>query len=557
MSVNSDSKIEGIRLPTKLPEALAHVAVTQLALSVRSYNALRARQVKTLGQLVRLSDDELLGFQNLGWKSLMEIKRAIAKTLSAPGVAEMLSKEDVSPNAPTATDLPGLSAGGWRIPSPPLEFRDGPIDLLDLSTRPTNVLRSLQVLTVNQLLRYPRQRLFRAQHIGRKSIAEIDSKLLSYLARQPDADANESGNILKSDAGVKQFVDHMLACLPERQRTVLADRYGLWDGIAETLQDIGDKLGLTRERIRQIEAKALKRILRLYGHGKIKAHIFNSIRLYFTTHQSESDGVLSEDEAIEALATGCSCEEAGLAVEFLQDITGTEANIFASGLIEPEAGVYCVDETAARFYQEMLRLIEESLQSREKPLTEGLLLKDITSRAGTCLSANQLRLARRVLNVSARVSRLRNGTIALSQWTEFHSHNAASLTEAALRLLGRPAHFREITEKVSSIFGEGGTFNERTIHQALLTNRKAFVWVKHGTYGLAAWGLKKPPFIKDRLVELLSVTGYPLPFWHLEQKVLEVCNCKQESVRMTLDLNPGLFTKFAGDQYALRQQRSG
>jgi hypothetical protein len=545
-------------LPTKLPEELAHLAVEQLDLSVRSYNALKARNVKTLGQLVRLSDRQLMSFHNLGRTSLTEIKRAIARALSAPGVAEMLPDGDLDSSVPTATDLPHLSPGGWRIPSPLPEFRDGSVDLLDLSARPTNVLIALQVLTVKQLLHYPRQKLFHAENIGRKSIAEIDSKLLSYLVRQAELDSTGRGNILQSAVvGVKQFVDDMLAGLPERQRNVLADRYGLWDGIAETLQDIGDKLGLTRERIRQIEAKALKRIHRLYAHGKIRTYVCNSIRLHFSSNQPKTYGVFTQDEAIAALANGCSSEEAGLAVEFLQDIVGTQASLFASDLIEPEVGVYCVDETTARSYLEMLRLIEASLESREKPLTEGLLLKDITSRAGDSLTADQLTLARRVLNVSSRVSRLRNGTIALSQWTEFHIHNAASLTEAALRLLGTPTHFREIAAKVSSVFGEGQALNESTIHQALLTNRKAFVWVKNGTYGLTAWGLKKPPFIKDRLVELLSATGYPLPFWHLEQKVLEVCNCKQESVRMTLDLNPRLFTKFAGDQYGLRQQHSG
>jgi hypothetical protein len=316
------------------------------------------------------------------------------------------------------------------------------------------------------------------------------------------------------------------------------------------------RLGLTRERIRQIEAKGLKRIRRLYGHGKIASYIFENLRSQILISESETKGVLSEDEAVAALAVGCTGEQSGLALEFLQDVESPGENLLARSLVEAESGVYCADRTTADNYRQGLRAIELALQAREKPLTEGLLLKDIASRVGNSLSPSQSRLVPRILGVSSTVSRLKNGTIALAQWTEFHAHNAPGVAEAALRLLGKPAHFREITEKVASLFGEARALNERTIHQALVTNRKQFVWVKNGTYGLAAWGLKKPPFIKERLVELLSVARYPLPLWHLEEKVLEVCNCKLESIRMTLDLNPTLFAKFEGGQYGLQQHYS-
>jgi hypothetical protein len=138
------------------------------------------------------------------------------------------------------------------------------------------------------------------------------------------------------------------------------------------------------------------------------------------------------------------------------------------------------------------------------------------------------------------------------QFQDSWARNATSLAVATLRGLGRPAHFREITEEAGARFSDAGVINERTIHNALIQDPEKFVWVKNGTYGLAEWGIKKPPFIKDRLRELLSESKYPLPFWYLKEKVLEVCNCKDDSVRMTLDLNPKLFRKFKDDQYGLK-----
>jgi hypothetical protein len=550
-------------LVAKIPQSLAQTRIEELDLSIRSYNALRARRVGTLGQLLGLSDKALLKFTNLGRKSLQEIRNAIQKVLSVHGVF-VESEGQVKRKTPkpkygwsVTLDQKVMSPGGWKVPFHREDVRDASVDLLDLSARSTNVLMKLDLRTLRELLTFPKEKLFRTENMGRKSLSEIEAKVTSYLSGQNATSLTQSDASLpvagpSPSVGIKSFVVEMLTILPERQRNVLADRYGLWDGIAETLQDIGDKLGLTRERIRQIEEKGLKRIRRLHGHGTIGKFIAGSIRFHLESDEVGSCGVLSEEEALTVLAAADTTEEAGLAVEFLQDIDSPGESLLARSLIEVEPGVYSVTEDAASNYKPVLRLVELSLQQHEKPLTENALFEEIRSRAGRDLTPGELRIESRVLSISSRVSYLPGGTVTLSEWKQFKEQDAPSVAEAALRLLGRPAHFREITLKVATLFGGKGMQNARTIHNALITKRKSFVWVRPGTYGLAAWGLKRPPFIKDRLIELLSEARYPLPYWHLKEKVLEACNCKEDSVRMTLDLNPSLFKKFEGDQYGLQ-----
>jgi RNA polymerase primary sigma factor len=60
-----------------------------------------------------------------------------------------------------------------------------------------------------------------------------------------------------------QALTAALAVLPERERRVLVLRYGLEDSEPKTLEDIGRRLGLTRERVRQIEVEALRRLATL------------------------------------------------------------------------------------------------------------------------------------------------------------------------------------------------------------------------------------------------------------------------------------------------------
>lgn len=76
---------------------------------------------------------------------------------------------------------------------------------------------------------------------------------------------------------LKRLVDDIVSTIPEQERLVLIKRYGLDDGESKTLEKIGLELGLTRERVRQIEQKALNllkhptrgRRLALFKFGKL------------------------------------------------------------------------------------------------------------------------------------------------------------------------------------------------------------------------------------------------------------------------------------------------
>ena len=59
---------------------------------------------------------------------------------------------------------------------------------------------------------------------------------------------------------LKAQVQEVLETLTERERRVIKLRFGLEDGHSRTLEQVGEEYGITRERIRQIEAKALKRL---------------------------------------------------------------------------------------------------------------------------------------------------------------------------------------------------------------------------------------------------------------------------------------------------------
>jgi len=59
---------------------------------------------------------------------------------------------------------------------------------------------------------------------------------------------------------LRDYIREIIVDLPEREKKILDMRFGLTDGVSHTLEEVGQIFGVTRERIRQIESKALERI---------------------------------------------------------------------------------------------------------------------------------------------------------------------------------------------------------------------------------------------------------------------------------------------------------
>lgn len=118
------------------------------------------------------------------------------------------------------------------------------------------------------------------------TIEKIDQSTLSLEAPIGEEDDGKSklGDFLADDKIlspdqessrriISDQVREILNDLPEKERKILELRHGLVDGVTHTLEEVGKEFGVTRERIRQIEAKA---------HEKIRQHDkINRLRNYY------------------------------------------------------------------------------------------------------------------------------------------------------------------------------------------------------------------------------------------------------------------------------------
>ena len=95
-----------------------------------------------------------------------------------------------------------------------------------------------------------------------------DSILAEFIEDQKEIPPN----VMAARTLLRDRLKEILADLTPREQKILAMRFGLKDGISHTLEEIGKEFGVTRERIRQIEAKALERIREHKNLKKLKGY---------------------------------------------------------------------------------------------------------------------------------------------------------------------------------------------------------------------------------------------------------------------------------------------
>jgi RNA polymerase primary sigma factor len=113
---------------------------------------------------------------------------------------------------------------------------------------------------VRRVLEASRQTISLETPVG----AEGDSVLADFIEDGRGATPMENA----SQRILREQIETVLEKLPERERRIIELRYGLYDGRYRTLEEVGREFGITRERIRQIEARVLRKLRHPhYGRG--------------------------------------------------------------------------------------------------------------------------------------------------------------------------------------------------------------------------------------------------------------------------------------------------
>ncbi len=154
----ADRRSQVLRLP-----------VTDFELSVRSRNCLAKMGVRTLGDLVQRTEQELLSYKNFGETSLQEIKDILAQK----GLRLGMGREEVARDDQARTILEGIGTGE----ADRRKLLQKPLTELELSVRSRHCMSVLGLRTVSDLIQRSEPELMTIKNFGQTSLNEVKQKL--------------------------------------------------------------------------------------------------------------------------------------------------------------------------------------------------------------------------------------------------------------------------------------------------------------------------------------------------------------------------------------------
>lgn len=340
-----------------------------------------------------------------------------------------------------------------------------------------------------------------------------------------------------------EAVEKALRLLKSRDRSVLKERFGLEGEKRATLEEIGKRLGVTRERIRQLEKAALKR-LRESRKEKLQA-----LTEPLVNHLRKQGGAAS----LEELAGYFNLQEekdkralallANLAPD-LVPLSFADACREAWGIREApweQAGETV--EKAKEIFRKGGKLLKfDSFWQKFKES------ESLEKRVGS-VSPEWVRAVLATSQVFGRSGDL----WGLSVWPTVTPKRIRDKIYLVLKRGGHPLHFRQIAIEVARQFPSDKKVLSRTVHNELIGDKR-FVLIGRGIYALKEWGYQ-PGVVADVITDILRKAGKPLTTKEIVAEALKQRAVKKNTIIANLQ-NRKLFRKVAKATYTLVEGRS-
>jgi hypothetical protein len=499
-------------------------------LGSRARNALLRAGITTIGKLKAAAEagfEPLVVLQGCGIHTLREIRKFWknnVRGVPSGAAVETAEKEQALPGFENLRVEACFKSKLLKRQLTPEEVELAQkTDVFSLILPPSisRAFRSRKLKTIFDILRT--RRLSFSKKAGDSIVAFIEE----FLA------APDKVSLPKIDSlSPKEFVEYIVSLLPsERDREIISRRWGFWDGDKTTLVELGENFALTRERVRQIQAKAEITVRGMYQP--------DSVRKWFSkTHKRQVGEYLSENQGIAKIEELLPDDESedDLALKFISTVFGIHpAHATTSFHIKGNL-VFSAPELEGKFLA-----IEENLKhiaiSKGKPASFGQVYSELQKYDASAL----MELAKRVIDLSEVVGFDSSGHVCLRAWDCFNPQYITEMAAKALLDIGQPSHFTHIVDKMNVLFPERAPFNLHSVHGRIIQSESKFVCIKPGVYALKNWGMTRPPFIKDFLVQRITSRGGTAIVDELAAEGRTRYGFKDASIRMTLSFNTHIF----------------
>lgn len=333
----------------------------------------------------------------------------------------------------------------------------------------------------------------------------------------------------------KQVTKRLLGNLQDRAHDIIVNRYGLGDDTdSKTLEAIGKKYGITRERVRQIENAALAAIR--------KSDSFKSEHKTFSELKSlvESMGTLvHEEDFLNALSKDPATKNH---IHFYLVLGDEFKKLKEDDYFKSR---WTIDEKLSQVVHEALHSVYKNLNDKELLSENDLVSRFIDELKGVSEQYKNEEIARRWLSISKKIAKNPLGEWGPSDSQNVKTRGIKDYAYLMMKKHGSPMHFREVAKAIVDTFGR--KTHVATTHNELIKDPR-FILVGRGYYALQEWGYK-PGVVRDVIAEILQKEG-PLSKEDVIDRVLKERFLKKNTILVNLQ-NPKYFKKLEDGRYTV------
>ena len=320
----------------------------------------------------------------------------------------------------------------------------------------------------------------------------------------------------------------------EREREIVARRFGL-DGPKETLEQIGESLSITRERVRQLEKAILIRLQISAEENEIPEIAPAEKILIRNLTEMGRVAKLSDlaDKVYGKVSTATERTGIYFIATFSKSLTVVEEND------RYNAAVGISDYGDSLRIRERVDEIVDVIKKNKQPMTLDELDNKLNYEHPDHIKA--------VASISKQLATL-NGLWGLAKWPAVNPKNIRDKIFVILESHKEPMHFSDIANEIRESNFKRKNVTVQAIHNELIKDPR-FVLIGRGIYALSSWGYKKGT-ISDIIKSILEKSEQPMTREEVVKQVLKVRKVKETTILLNLQ-NKKLFKKVDKNLYTL------
>jgi len=335
------------------------------------------------------------------------------------------------------------------------------------------------------------------------------------------------------------IMEDMFMVLTDKEREVIARRYSLNNKSRETLEQIGKSFSVTRERVRQIESGAIKKLRRTIENTKLR-----NVTKLAKEVLAATDGIMLERHLIKGVldytnGSDIDAHIVRLALAIDEDIL----SIKKSKDLKRSWRLDHVSEKSAR------EVIEKTIKvlSRKSDVVNPEVLA--TEVQGKLSKPASLKFITACFDLSSLLKSTERG-FGLMVWRHINPRSIQDKALIVLRQHGKPLHFVEVANRIAKAGFDNKSVTTQAVHNELIRDDN-FVLVGRGLYALREWGYKDGT-VSEVIEEVLKKAARPMTKTEIVREVLKRRDVKVGTIALNLQKNPN-FVRLGRAVYEYRK----